>query len=134
MTPLNCCFEPSNRCSLAGLHPEHQQRERHARTPDVVLGRLWNAISEALFGDTAKSRTHFENVRTWAQIAAPVVWLLGKTGAGKPVIVFTHGRPGRRAHRIDPASPAPGIELPSRAVCGTPRPAAAVCPRRFHPA
>src|ERR1700736_5472680 len=229
MTPHNCCFEPSNSCSLAGLHPEHQQRERHARTPDVVLGRLWNAISEALFGDTAKSRTHFENVRTWAQIAAPVVWLLGKTGAGKtaivsaltgdtraaigegfapctrsaafydvpaeapllrfldtrglgevdydpaadiawcegrahlllvapppsrvagccrpnssasalsrgrrtPRIVSLHGRPGRRAQRIDPASPAPGIELPARAVCGTPRPAAAVCPRRFHPA
>ena len=53
----------------------------------MALHRLWNAISEALFGDTANSRTHIENVRTWAQIAAPVVWLLGKTGAGKTAIV-----------------------------------------------
>ena len=63
----------------------------------MALHRLWNAISEALFGDTANSRTHIENVRTWAQIAAPVVWLLGKTGAGKTAIVsaLTGGDRGR---------------------------------------
>jgi hypothetical protein len=32
MTPLNCCFEPPDGCSLAGLHPEHQQRERREDT------------------------------------------------------------------------------------------------------
>jgi hypothetical protein len=30
VTPLNCCFEQPNSCSLAGRHPEHQQRERHS--------------------------------------------------------------------------------------------------------
>jgi len=53
----------------------------------VALDRLWNAIGEALFGDTADSRTHSEHVRARAQIAAPVVWLLGKTGAGKTAVV-----------------------------------------------
>jgi uncharacterized protein (DUF697 family) len=52
----------------------------------VALDRLWTAISEALFGD-ADSRSEIESVRARAQIAAPVVWLLGKTGAGKTAII-----------------------------------------------
>jgi uncharacterized protein (DUF697 family) len=53
----------------------------------VALNRLWNAISEALFGDTGTSPADIEQVRTRAQVTAPVVWLLGKTGAGKTAII-----------------------------------------------
>jgi uncharacterized protein (DUF697 family) len=50
------------------------------------LNRLWNAISDALFGDGAASEPS-EEARKHAQTTAPVVWLLGKTGAGKTAII-----------------------------------------------
>jgi uncharacterized protein (DUF697 family) len=53
----------------------------------VALNRLWNATGDALFGEAGTSRADSENVRAWAQVTAPVVWLLGKTGAGKTAIV-----------------------------------------------
>jgi uncharacterized protein (DUF697 family) len=52
-----------------------------------MIDRFWNAVSEALFGETANSPAHSEDVLARAQITAPVVWLLGKTGAGKTAIV-----------------------------------------------
>ena len=51
------------------------------------LDRLWKAISEVQFGDTAGSGADPEDARKRAQAIAPVVWLLGKTGAGKTAIV-----------------------------------------------
>ncbi len=50
------------------------------------LDRLWKAISEVQFGD-AGSGADSEEVRKHARSIAPVVWLLGKTGAGKTAIV-----------------------------------------------
>jgi uncharacterized protein (DUF697 family) len=52
-----------------------------------LLDRLWKATSEALFGDTNWSSAGSEAARKRAQAIAPVVWLLGKTGAGKTAIV-----------------------------------------------
>jgi uncharacterized protein (DUF697 family) len=52
-----------------------------------LLDRLWKAISEALFGDIGGSDASLEDARKRAQAIAPVVWLLGKTGAGKTAIV-----------------------------------------------
>ncbi|HKD29386.1 MAG TPA: GTPase [Xanthobacteraceae bacterium] len=49
------------------------------------LDRLWNAISDVQFGDMRGADP--EEVRKRAQAIAPVVWLLGKTGAGKTAIV-----------------------------------------------
>jgi uncharacterized protein (DUF697 family) len=55
-----------------------------------LLDRLWKAVSEALFGDVGESgAASSEGARTRAQAIAPVVWLLGKTGAGKTAIVST---------------------------------------------
>jgi uncharacterized protein (DUF697 family) len=51
------------------------------------LDRLWKAISEVLFGDIDGSGAVTEDARKRAQAIAPVVWLLGKTGAGKTAIV-----------------------------------------------
>ena len=51
------------------------------------LDRLWNAISEILFGDAGATGEPIEEARKRAQTTAPVVWLLGKTGAGKTAIV-----------------------------------------------
>jgi uncharacterized protein (DUF697 family)/predicted GTPase len=54
------------------------------------LDRLWKAISEVEFGDMPASGTDpadAEDVRWRARSIAPVVWLLGKTGAGKTAIV-----------------------------------------------
>ena len=50
------------------------------------LNRLWNAISDVLFGDGATGEPS-EEARKRAQTTAPVVWLLGKTGAGKTAII-----------------------------------------------
>jgi len=50
------------------------------------LNRLWNAISDILFGDGAAGES-IEEARKRAQTTAPVVWLLGKTGAGKTAII-----------------------------------------------
>src|SRR5438270_6971213 len=52
-----------------------------------ILDRLWDAISEGLFGDSAPPGVSEEGARQRAQATAPVVWLLGKTGAGKTAIV-----------------------------------------------
>src|ERR1700690_2189933 len=52
-----------------------------------LLDRLWKAISEVLFGETDGSGASTEDARKRAQAIAPVVWLLGKTGAGKTAIV-----------------------------------------------
>ena len=52
-----------------------------------LLDRLWKAINEVLFGDIGGSSASAEDTRKRAQAIAPVVWLLGKTGAGKTAIV-----------------------------------------------
>ena len=50
--------------------------------------RLWQAINDALFGDTAATGAGaMEQARERAQANALVVWLLGKTGAGKTAII-----------------------------------------------
>ena len=54
-----------------------------------ILDRLWGAISEGLFGDSGPPAVSEEDARGRAQATAPVVWLLGKTGAGKTAIVST---------------------------------------------
>jgi uncharacterized protein (DUF697 family) len=54
-----------------------------------LLDRLWKAISEVLFGDIGGSGASTEDARKRAQAIAPVVWILGKTGAGKTAIVAT---------------------------------------------
>jgi uncharacterized protein (DUF697 family) len=54
-----------------------------------ILDRLWGAISEGLFGDSGPPGVSEEGARQRAQATAPVVWLLGKTGAGKTAIVST---------------------------------------------
>jgi uncharacterized protein (DUF697 family) len=53
----------------------------------VLIDRLWKPISDILFGDAPASGASMEDARKRAQIAAPVVWLLGKTGAGKTAII-----------------------------------------------
>lgn len=45
------------------------------------------AISEVLFEDIGGSGASAEDARKRAQATAPVMWLLGKTGAGKTAIV-----------------------------------------------
>jgi len=50
------------------------------------FNRLWNAISDILFGEGATGEP-VEEARKRAQTTAPVVWLLGKTGAGKTAII-----------------------------------------------
>jgi uncharacterized protein (DUF697 family) len=50
------------------------------------LNRLWSAISDILFGDGATGEP-IDEARKRAQTTAPVVWLLGKTGAGKTAII-----------------------------------------------
>jgi uncharacterized protein (DUF697 family) len=49
-----------------------------------ILDRLWNAIGDIQFADIPGVS---EDARKRAQAVAPVVWLLGKTGAGKTAIV-----------------------------------------------
>jgi uncharacterized protein (DUF697 family) len=61
---------------------------RHLREIVGLLDRLWKAISEVLFGDIdGAGAASTENARQRAQAIAPVVWFLGKTGAGKTAIV-----------------------------------------------
>ena len=53
-----------------------------------VLDRLWTAIGDSLFGGAGRSSSAgTEAARQRAQSNALVVWLLGKTGAGKTAIV-----------------------------------------------
>ena len=50
--------------------------------------RLWTAISESMFGDVGgRGTADTESARQRAQGSALVVWLLGKTGAGKTAMV-----------------------------------------------
>jgi uncharacterized protein (DUF697 family) len=52
------------------------------------LDRLWNLISDVQVSDRHPSEADPEaNARQRARAIAPVVWLLGKTGAGKTAIV-----------------------------------------------
>jgi uncharacterized protein (DUF697 family) len=51
-----------------------------------ALDRLWTAISESLFGDVGEPGAA-DSARQRAERSALVVWLLGKTGAGKTAIV-----------------------------------------------
>jgi hypothetical protein len=51
------------------------------------LDQLWKAISEIEFGDMPGSVADLEDARKRAQAIAPIVWLLGKTGADKTAIV-----------------------------------------------
>ena len=51
------------------------------------LDQLWKAISEVQFGSAPGSNANPEEAREAAQSIAPIVWLLGKTGAGKTAIV-----------------------------------------------
>src|ERR1700694_6269738 len=52
-----------------------------------MLDRLWKAIGNALFGDGRETAVREKDARMRAQATAPVVWLLGKTGAGKTAII-----------------------------------------------
>ncbi len=52
------------------------------------LDSIWKAIGDILFRE-AEPPTGPEDARRRAQAAAPVVWLLGKTGAGKTAIIST---------------------------------------------
>jgi uncharacterized protein (DUF697 family) len=53
-----------------------------------LLDRLWKAVSDALFRNVETSgHAGMERARERARANAPVVWLLGKTGAGKTAIV-----------------------------------------------
>jgi uncharacterized protein (DUF697 family) len=65
------------------IHRSHDLRDDTNVGP---LDRLWSAISDVLFGH-ARGEASEEETRQRAQGAAPVVWLLGKTGAGKTAIV-----------------------------------------------
>jgi len=74
----------------AAANPRTQpEKLRHFEEAEIVgfLDRLWKAISEVEFGDIPGSGADPEEVRKRAQVNAPVVWLLGKTGAGKTAIV-----------------------------------------------
>ena len=62
----------------------HSVSARHLRDIVAALDRLWRAISEALFVDTGKPDA---TIQESARNTALVVWLLGKTGAGKTAIV-----------------------------------------------
>jgi uncharacterized protein (DUF697 family) len=52
-----------------------------------VLDRLWTAVGDSLFGGGRSGAATGEATKQRAQASALVVWLLGKTGAGKTAIV-----------------------------------------------
>lgn len=53
-----------------------------------LLERLWKAVNDALFRTLGTSdAAGLEKARERAQATAPIVWLLGKTGAGKTAII-----------------------------------------------
>jgi uncharacterized protein (DUF697 family) len=63
-------------------------RPLHLGETVELLDRLWKAVSDTLFGNTGgQGAAGGENAREQAQTNALVVWLLGKTGAGKTAIV-----------------------------------------------
>ena len=70
---------------LKGLSAKKTAGWRFLFEPSMTS--LWNAISEVLFSDTRAPGGGAEDARQRAQTIAPVVWLLGKTGAGKTAIV-----------------------------------------------
>lgn len=49
--------------------------------------RFWQAISDAMFAVSSGKTTDPDSLRRAAEAVAPVVWLLGKAGAGKTSIV-----------------------------------------------
>src|SRR4051812_27348765 len=63
-------------------------RRNASRNLVGVLDRLWNSVDDSLFGGAGRSGSaNTEAARQRAQSNALVVWLLGKTGAGKTAIV-----------------------------------------------
>jgi uncharacterized protein (DUF697 family) len=52
-----------------------------------LLDRLWKGIDEALFRDAGPDAVDAASPREQARASAIVLWLLGKTGAGKTAIV-----------------------------------------------
>ena len=52
-----------------------------------VLDRLWESVREIQFGGMPASCISASDLRKRGQGRAPIVWLLGKTGAGKTAIV-----------------------------------------------
>src|SRR5262249_34928414 len=53
-----------------------------------LLDRLWGAIGESLFGGVpGAGAVQQERAGERAQASALVVWLLGKTGAGKTAVI-----------------------------------------------
>jgi uncharacterized protein (DUF697 family)/predicted GTPase len=52
-----------------------------------AVDRLWSATSEAMFGGARRAAAVADEARRRAQAVAPVVWLIGKTGAGKTSII-----------------------------------------------
>jgi hypothetical protein len=53
-----------------------------------ILDRLWSGIADVLLGrELPLVNDREDQARKRAQASAPVVWLLGKTGAGKTAIV-----------------------------------------------
>ena len=82
------------------------------------LDRLWPAISEALFADVGGSDATTEEARKRAQAIAPVVWLLGKTGAGKTAIVaaLTGDPSAKVGEGFEPCTPTAAVyDVPSEA-------------------
>jgi hypothetical protein len=78
--------------SCLGTHRYSRRSPREvgaAEETEIVglLDQLWNAVGEVEFSDLTRSAADAEGTRTHAQAIAPVVWLLGKTGAGKTAIV-----------------------------------------------
>jgi uncharacterized protein (DUF697 family) len=82
-----------------------------------LLDRLWTAISEALFADVGGSGASTD-ARKRAQAIAPVVWLLGKTGAGKTAIVaaLTDDPRAKVGEGFEPCTPTAAVyDVPSEA-------------------
>ena len=71
------------------------------------LDQLWKTISNVQSSSRVGPSADQENARKRAQAIAPVVWLLGKTGAGKTAIVaaLTGDPPNASVGAIRWASP-----------------------------
>ncbi len=55
-----------------------------------LFDRIWDTVAEQLFGSSASSqdqRNESARAQEQAQSIAPVIWLIGKTGAGKTSII-----------------------------------------------
>jgi predicted GTPase len=56
----------------------------------TFFDRIWNTVAEQLFGSPASSQDQDSasaQAQVQAQGVAPVIWLIGKTGAGKTSII-----------------------------------------------